>query len=126
MTADSSRRDGDQRRTPTRLWLAEAAVVVMTVGLGWYVVVDQARSDGWLGGGTGWMALLAAVSTAGGAIGLTAAYQDRVRLAALGLASASVAPTGFAYLGNLALVLLAFSELVRPQLRLVRHRTRAS
>lgn len=106
------------RGRPTRLWAGEATVATGTIAFGWYGVVDQAFSDGW--SGTGWLALLAVISTAGAAVGLIAARLGAPLVAALGLGVAAVAPTGFAYLGNVALLLLAATELTLPRLRRVR------
>lgn len=106
------------RGRPTKLWAGEATVAIGTIAFGWYVVVDQAFSDRWTG--TGWLALLAVTSTAGAAVGLIAARLGAPLVAALGLGLAALAPTGFGYLGNVALLLLAATELTLPWLRRMR------
>jgi hypothetical protein len=99
-------------RSRFTLVAAERFAVAATVLVGWFTVVDQAIHDGFpSGGGTLWLALFAAGATGGAAILFASRHPHQHGLRALGLALTALSPTVFAYILNIALVVLAVIEL---------------
>jgi hypothetical protein len=91
----------------------EALVALTTVAAGWLVFADQLRSDGWIaGGGTGWLLAAAVLATSGAAIAVTARRSGHHAWTATGLALVALSPTVFAYVLNLAVIVLAVYEVL--------------
>jgi hypothetical protein len=99
------------RRRPA-LAVAERFAAAATVAVGWLAVVEQLVRDGLVsGGGTLWLAALAAVATAGALTLFAAERTPQHGLRALGLGLTALSPTVFLYLLNIVVLALAGTEL---------------
>ena len=79
--------------------------------IGWVVFARQLARDGWIsGGGTAWLLDFAAVATLGAGGAVVARRAGRHVLTTLGLGVAATAPTGFAYILNVVVLVLALIE----------------
>lgn len=95
------------------LLLGAAAVLAVTLSLGWWTVAFTANGRGWTNQGTLILAVAATVATACGAAGLVASRRGRHGLGGLGLLVAAVAaPTVFAFPVNVVLLVFAVVELI--------------
>ena len=101
------------RLRDTRLGMAEAILVSVTVAVGWVVVVPQLRNDGWIsGGGTAWLLTMALIASAGALVAVMSRRAGRHGWVALGLFAVAVSPTVFAYILNALVIALTVTELV--------------
>ena len=99
------------KQRTSALGLLELVVVAVTVIIGWVVFAGQLARVGWIsGGGTAWLLAFAAVATLGAGGAVVARRAGRHALTALGLGVAATAPTGFAYIFNVVVLVLALIE----------------
>jgi hypothetical protein len=88
----------------------ERIAAAATALLGWIVVGDQFASDGLThGSGTFWLGAFAAAGTAGVVV-LFRARPDSHWIRAAGLALTAFSPTVFAYVLNIALLIIGLVE----------------
>lgn len=90
----------------SRLAVVEALVLVLTLALGWYVALGPGATPD----GRPVLIGLALAATLGSAVALHASLRRRSFLAASALVVAAVSPTGFGYLANLLVLVLALVE----------------
>lgn len=97
-------------RLTKRLWivLAEAVIGAVTVIIGWYAVFTGEASDSTA---QAVFVSVAIASTIGVVMGVLAAWRGKHLMAGFGYLVGVVAPTVFAYLGNLLLLGFAVYEL---------------
>ena len=99
------------KRSVSALDILELVVVAVTVLIGWVVFAGQLGRDGWIaGGGTAWLLALSAIATLGAGGAVAARRAGRHDLTAMGLTVTATAPTGFAYIFNAAVLILALIE----------------
>jgi hypothetical protein len=90
----------------------ERVTVAVTVLFGWLVSAGQLLRDGWTaGGGTAWLLAMSAIATLAAWMMFAAQRAGRHGWTAVGLAAVAVSPTVFAYILNVAILVLALVEI---------------
>jgi hypothetical protein len=101
-------------RSDAAVFSIERAVAVVTVLVGWLVVLSQLLGDGpSTHTGTAWLLVLAAIATGGCSYFLIAQRAGQHGRIALGLMLAALSPTVFAYPLNAVLLVFAVLETSR-------------
>lgn len=89
---------------------AESVVVVLTLVVGWVVVLTQARNVGLGDSGTRWLTVCALIATAAAGLWFRAGWRRPSWRAAVGLALVALSPTVFFYPLNVCVMIAAIGE----------------